>query len=498
MALTTSPLKTWLGESAKQIEVVAQRRDADAALLGRALAVVRQFIADRGLILYGGQAIDYAMRLRGEKLYPDHQTPDFDFFSSDNVKDAYDLAEILGAAGFRDVKAIVAIHVQTMRVGVESVFVADISYAPPNVFKAVPTVKYGDIKIVHPDYQRTDMHLAFCFPFNDPPREDVFHRFAKDLTRFNTLARLYPITSGKTLGKIVDGGGSPGGKTTAGKSPPVDLDRVAVHGFAAYGLLRGALDELLGSAGAPPSQLPRVAVDVVEQKTDGGKRVATIGVDFPAKAGRELRRLVLATPWPDEVVAGLRGGGSEVSQYAPYMDTRPEMTLVEGPEKGTAPRAVEVYSTRDRLLAVSVLKAAGGARVTVVSPQYLLLFFLHGALASGAPARALCVEYYRATLAVLAAADAAIARLREKEKDPDAYAKFLDSSPFGLTVRTLGERNFNASYLIRRATTERGLKVDGPGAKVAPTNYYLDRAKKRPPDFDYDANPAYVRGGQKL
>src|SRR5271170_7968864 len=47
------------------LAVVAQRRDVDGPMVDRALAVVRRFILERGLILFGGLAIDYALRLKG-------------------------------------------------------------------------------------------------------------------------------------------------------------------------------------------------------------------------------------------------------------------------------------------------------------------------------------------------------------------------------------------------------------------------------------------------
>ena len=46
-----------------------------------ALEHVRKFIIAEKLVIYGGQAIDYALRIKGEKIYSDHELPDFDVFS---------------------------------------------------------------------------------------------------------------------------------------------------------------------------------------------------------------------------------------------------------------------------------------------------------------------------------------------------------------------------------------------------------------------------------
>ena len=124
----TAALSAWVSERSADFEAIAQKVDADAPTADRALEIVRSFIAERKLVLYGGQAIDFALRLKGSGIYPDYQTPDYDFYSPQSVDDAYDLAERLAAEGFKNVGALPAIHVQTMRVKTDFIFVADISY----------------------------------------------------------------------------------------------------------------------------------------------------------------------------------------------------------------------------------------------------------------------------------------------------------------------------------------------------------------------------------
>ena len=100
-------LAAWAAAKAGEFALLAQAREADAELVDRALAVVREFIAARGLVVFGGLAVDFALRLRGlEGLYPPGSRPDFDFFSPRGVDDAYDLAALLDAKGFPEVAAI--------------------------------------------------------------------------------------------------------------------------------------------------------------------------------------------------------------------------------------------------------------------------------------------------------------------------------------------------------------------------------------------------------
>jgi hypothetical protein len=232
---------------------LAEARDAGAPRAREALALVRAFLVERELVVYGGQAIDYALRLAGaEGLYPEWQLPDYDAYSPDAVGDAYDLAARLHAAGFPRVGVLHGIHVTTMRVKTDAVFVADLSYAPPEVFRALPRLDYRGLRVVHPDFQRASMHLAFCFPYNAPPREDVFCRFRQVLPRLELFDEYYPLSRGSALAALAALGGGGGARVRAA----VALGRVALHGFAAYGLLREALDELRAGLPDPPPCRP--------------------------------------------------------------------------------------------------------------------------------------------------------------------------------------------------------------------------------------------------
>lgn len=501
-------LAAWADDRAKEFEVIAQMRDSDAPAADRALEIVRQFIVEKGLILYGGQAIDFALRLKGSGIYPEHQTPDYDFFSPQSVDHAYELADRLVAAGFPNVGAIPAIHVQTMRVATDFIYVADISYTPPEVFESLPTVSYAGMKVLHPDYQRTDMHLAFCFPFSNPPREDIFHRYRKDLKRFRLFQEFYPVGADSELNAPVAGGEE---ARPAPSEVAVDLSRVALHGFAAYAATRRALAELeeaareagaaeaLAAARALAENCPLLAIGL-EAQTETPNRVL-VRFTPPAAAPR----LALATPWPGEVVESL-GGTAE--WFAPYMDSRPLMARVSAP--GTP--SVDVFSTRNRLLAVTRIEI-DGVRVAVASPQYVLLNFLYEAQVAPTPAlRALYVEYYAATLNLLEAGGTLVAALRAEGGGPgvpdDIFRRFVESSPFGLPVQTIGDTNHDASYLIRIAQSAIRVGDSPPGIDPAdlpdlanvPTRYYPG-GKHTPgehPAFDYGSNAAFQRAGQPL
>ena len=498
-------------------EIIAQQRDVDVRTTSRALEITERFIRDRGLILYGGLAIDYALRLKGASVYPEGERPDYDFYSPRSVDDAYDLADMLQAEGFENVGAVRAIHVQTMRVRTYFVGVADISYTPQEVFDRLPTVRHRGMRVLHPDYQRTDMHLAFCFPFNCPPCEDVFHRFRKDLVRFNLFEQHWPVTMASALGVDPDldpdsgplGGAAEGSVRRAVEFAPA---LGAVHGFAAYALLRTTLEELAKTARARVPELalaplleraaalPTPHVEVLAAK-DGADR-ARLVVDLPAAQPV----LVLASPWPVKAAEALVGSKA-FRRYEPYMDSRPEMLEVEG-----AQGLVQVYSTRFRMLAVSVLRFAEH-EVTVVSAQYLLLYLLHQAHVCGqAGDRRLFVAYYRHTLEMLAIADGLLAAMQKTlPGEAEKFDKIANSTPFVLTTRVIGELNYNAAYQIMLAADVRrsgeGLPQSSvlagqlPSLDSLPVNYYPDKPyylKNPRPRFDYAACRLFQRTGREV
>ena len=162
--------------------------------LNRAIVLVKKFITDNKLIIYGGTAIDYALRLCGDKIYPDDLFPDLDFYSPDNINHAYQLADILYNAGFAETRAINAAHMKTMKIDLGSNhFIADISFQPEVVFDIIPYLEYDHMRIVHPLFQRVDMHSALSFPYDGAPREVIFARWSKDVKRFNLLNKYYPV-----------------------------------------------------------------------------------------------------------------------------------------------------------------------------------------------------------------------------------------------------------------------------------------------------------------
>lgn len=179
-----------------------------------ALPIVRKFIIDRSLIIYGGMAIDFALKKFGDKIYDDNVIPDYDFLSPNYVSDTYDLTDILyKTEGITktELSCKPAMHLGTMTVKLHNIPIADISNISPPVFKLLCDkwiLKTPDgVNFVHPTYQYVDLHSALAYPFQNSPLESIFHRLEKDIERMNKLHDYYEIeTSAKlpNLGKKID------------------------------------------------------------------------------------------------------------------------------------------------------------------------------------------------------------------------------------------------------------------------------------------------------
>jgi len=158
-----------------------------------ALDIVKNFISDKKLILVGGMAIDYALRLKGESIYPEDNFPDYDFISPNYAQDAYELSTLLCEANIGDVNCKNAVHLTTLKIFVDYEGVADITYIPLHIFNKIPTLKYQSLICAHPHWQMVDQHEALSDPLKHHGHEVIFYRMKKDMIRHDLLYNHYPV-----------------------------------------------------------------------------------------------------------------------------------------------------------------------------------------------------------------------------------------------------------------------------------------------------------------
>lgn len=422
-----------------------------------AVSIIKKFIADRGLIIYGGTAVDYALRLHGSNIYPDEMLdiPDLDFYSPDSVKDAYDLATILFKAGYTAARAIPALYVITMRVDIaDNHFLADISYVPPEIFKTLPVREYEGMKIIDPIFQKIDFHYCLSHPYDNPPREVIFEKWKKYIFRFNLLHQYYP-TPEFTKANIASL--SPIGV----KVPEVGL----LTSFAAYAVIRKALESIVN---VPSSILP-CKIKIVNN-------VLTVDTIDDT--------LVLMHFDLDKAITTLNL--NQVEEYRPYINIIPK--YIKGISEGESSLGdyvnVVVLSSANKYTSVARVEV-DGVLLSICGIQYLMLQFLSFAhTAKSKKIASTYYAYYESIMEMIKLAEAHYSTSKD-----DAMA-----SPFFPTTKVYGSENISPAYEIsfKRIQADLGeVKIE---SIPTPKGYHPSRGAPYEP-FDYSTSIYFGKDG---
>jgi hypothetical protein len=179
--------------------LLIEKLDNYAEILS-ALKIAEKYIAREKKIVVGGQAIDYALKIKGDKGIYSSMTnsnkialPDYDIFSDTHFNDAYDVAEWLIRTNHNGVNVINALHPTTMRVRIYSVPILDITYIPTKLLNIMPTMQYRNFVIIHPHIQMINQHRAISHPYENATYDSVLYRNSKDMERYDLLYKYYPI-----------------------------------------------------------------------------------------------------------------------------------------------------------------------------------------------------------------------------------------------------------------------------------------------------------------
>ncbi len=434
-------------KAAKDFEQILLEHDPAFQKVKDAIKIVKKFIADNKLIIYGGTAIDYALRLEGDFIYSDAALliPDLDFYSPDAVNHSYQLADILFDAGYLLARAICGRHIDTMRVDMEdNHFIADIHHIPQEIFDKIPYITYENMRIVHPHFQFIDLHSSLAFPYDDPPTEVIFARWKKDIERFNKLYNKYPVKQEPEKIKM---------QTISIKG----INRYVWNGFLAYALL---YSKYTGSKdGIVPAEFTATADEVKFT----GTRVELIHIK-PTKCVAEM--------------------GAELKEryeaYAGMLPSRCEAT------KDGVP--IDIYSSHNRLISINSVEVSRGVFVRAVGVQYLLRYFaILGALHAKTP---LGIEAWRRYTSILEM----ISRMNYTEAD-------IGKSPFLLSINIYGGHNISHStqVSIRKAYAT----IHGDDFPLLPKSYVSADAlvvemKKIHPPFNYEISSLFCARGRPL
>lgn len=446
-------------DQSKTYEGIVTRRDPLYDKLTSVIDIVKEVIIENKCIIYGGTAIDYVLRLKGDKIYNDDmlEMPDLDFYYYDSIGLAYKLAKRLYDEGWTEARAISATHIETMRVDPgDNHFIADITYIPKQLFDTLPTVEYNGMRCVAPVFIRVDLHSSLSFPYDNPPREVIFARWSKDIKRFNLIDKHYPIKPIKTTHK----------------NRPVVVPKSLRHGlysgqiaYAIYSQLfidwchligMEVPDDLFlgsctGESGNLTANVPMDEIDLIYNK--------------PERLAEEL-------------------GLTDIQSYERYFTLYPERT--EGMLSGSGSAAsvkLIIYSLDDRLLAYNSA-TFGESSFRFVCVQYLLKYCIGMSVVhSNKPALSQLLTWQYWSLMKMI-------NLFEERLSPEECYKH----PFFLSIKTYGGANINLTTRMQMNKIRHETK-DIP-LYTLPTNYYPNRGKPAP-TFDYGDIYIFRESGEK-
>jgi len=130
---------------------------------------ILSFISERKLIIYGGTALDCALKSVGQPgYYNEWELGDIDFYST-SLTDIIDLANNLHIKGYVGVTVSEALHVETYALFVNGKLYCEFSYVPKKIVGYIPYLivdhKFDNwkskLKVVHPHFAFIDMLRMF-------------------------------------------------------------------------------------------------------------------------------------------------------------------------------------------------------------------------------------------------------------------------------------------------------------------------------------------------
>lgn len=466
----------FIDDNEKTFEKIVVDKNIDANILQRGLRIVEKFIRDRGLILYGGQAIDFALRLHGQAIYPDDAVPDYDMYSPDSVKDCYDLTDIFAKEGMTTARSVTAMYVRAMKNSVSErrAWIADLSYVPKSIFPQLPILVYKGMKIIHPHYQMVDLHQSLSAPFQNPSiGEPIFARYKKDIERYNILVKYYPLPEIK--------------------SSDISLKPTEVHiryisevliMFPAYGAMFRKFREFEKEVHLkyPDIKSPD---DLFELRFESGgstklifdtynREYSIIHCDIPSYLNQvvELSRL---TP----------------TNYEPFLNIIPKKT--EFPYRDYH---FTIYNTAGYLIGRSEF-TIDGMTINVASIQYQLKLLLANYLFEpNEELKKVYLACYHSLQKMIRFAEEFFHQIMSTSgfKPNKEFADAVINNPFMLPVKVYGCENMSERDLITINMIEKSL---GRDSEYFPIPQGYKAGDERPPLFDYSKSKFFrISGGE--
>ena len=165
------------------------KRIVNSDYIKKMITILENFIKRKNLICYGGTAINNILPKDDQFYDKDVEIPDYDFFTTNSVDDAKELADIYYKEGFTEVEAKSGQHHGTCKVYVNYIPVADLTQIPKEIFNVLlkESIRVAGILYAPPNFLRMSMYLELSRPVGDTSR------WEKVLKRLVLLNKNHPM-----------------------------------------------------------------------------------------------------------------------------------------------------------------------------------------------------------------------------------------------------------------------------------------------------------------
>ena len=244
--------------------------------------IVENFIRRKKLVCYGGTAINNILPKKDQFYNKKIQLPDYDFFSTNALDDAKELADEFHQKGFPEVMASAGVHHGTYKVKVSFMAVADITSLDERIFKALhkTSIIIDGIAYCPPDYLRMSMYLELSRPDGD------VSRWEKVVKRLMLLNKHYPITGKQCNARHIQRLFSSESRADTNKLFYVLRKAFASKNAVFFGALASSMYAQLGRSGRKEATVPdfdvlatdpqEVARSAAQDLTDAGFNRVTV------------------------------------------------------------------------------------------------------------------------------------------------------------------------------------------------------------------------------
>jgi hypothetical protein len=173
----------------KAAQTKIAKRELTSEKMQNIIKLTEEFIKNNDVICYGGTAINNILPKNYQFYDRTVDMADYDFFTTDGLKCAKDLADIFFKNGYTDIEAKSAQHKETYKVFVNFISVADISTLPKGIYDSLKknSIVIDNIYYVPPNFLRMAIYVELSRPAGHTDR------WEKLVPRLQLLNEHYPI-----------------------------------------------------------------------------------------------------------------------------------------------------------------------------------------------------------------------------------------------------------------------------------------------------------------